>query len=761
MADENKRRSYTLYFKTEGDADIKKASKALESINKSIKETSATVNGLKNIAATFIGGSIFGFGVRELAGIADGMTLVSGRITALTGDATKTKAIMEELSRVAQDTKASLTDISNVFGRVAVATQNLGISTESQIGLTKILQQSFRLSGSTAEEATASTLQFTQALSFGQLRGQELRSVLSQNATVANLFSKAIAGSGKDIYKFAEAGGFTTKFVLKILGDNFDAINTKANGMSQTFEQTLTLAMNKFRQAVANINEEFNINGRFAKFVDFMLQNLPTLGAVIVSLSAFAIPALIGAINSLNAALLVNPFYAILAGLVFTLIKVSGGFSQAGAEILTFIPALTILALEAGKATIAVASLGASLVFKDPLTKSLDSQIESLRSFIEKTRKEAQTISIPVAEPKTVDYGKAISGAALKIKEPIKSLELQIGALNSAFNRGAVTDIPAFNEKLRSLEIRQLKEEMNKGSVTLEQYKEKLSKIDLAGFARLLDGGIISIEEFNKKVTQFKIEELEQKFLKGKIQVGQFYQELVKLKQSGFLDSETYSNGIGAGVASYLESLGTLSSQISDIVKSSFQAMEEAIFKATKSGKFEFGDFAQSVLDDLTRIAIRMAIIRPIAGALGSLFSPGDSGGGFVPQSGPGLQAEPFAKGGAFSGGTQFFASGGIVSSATSFGMSGGKTGVMGEAGPEAIIPLRRSSDGSLGVAGAGVSINIINNNGSEVVSKESTDGGGSKTIDIIIQAKVKEGFGNGSFDRAMQQNYGLQRKGL
>lgn len=61
----------------------------------------------------------------------------------------------------------------------------------------------------------------------------------------------------------------------------------------------------------------------------------------------------------------------------------------------------------------------------------------------------------------------------------------------------------------------------------------------------------------------------------------------------------------------------------------------------------------------------------------------------------------PFAKGG-IPGKVTPFANGGVVAAPTYFPMSGG-TGLMGEAGPEAILPLRRGADGSLGVAtGAG-----------------------------------------------------------
>jgi lambda family phage tail tape measure protein len=70
---------------------------------------------------------------------------------------------------------------------------------------------------------------------------------------------------------------------------------------------------------------------------------------------------------------------------------------------------------------------------------------------------------------------------------------------------------------------------------------------------------------------------------------------------------------------------------------------------------------------------------------------------------GAGSQEETgFARGGVFRGGrVQPFASGGVVAAPTYFPMAGG-TGLMGEAGPEAILPLGRGPDGRLGVAAGG-----------------------------------------------------------
>jgi len=75
--------------------------------------------------------------------------------------------------------------------------------------------------------------------------------------------------------------------------------------------------------------------------------------------------------------------------------------------------------------------------------------------------------------------------------------------------------------------------------------------------------------------------------------------------------------------------------------------------------------------------------------------------------------AMPFAKGGVIQQGTPVpFASGGVIASPISFPLAGGATGLAGERGPEAIMPLTRGPDGRLGVAAAGgggqpITINI------------------------------------------------------
>ncbi len=104
-------------------------------------------------------------------------------------------------------------------------------------------------------------------------------------------------------------------------------------------------------------------------------------------------------------------------------------------------------------------------------------------------------------------------------------------------------------------------------------------------------------------------------------------------------------------------------------------------------------DILKGMVLSLSQQALSAAL-KPLGNLMGNMFA--------------GLFAN--AKGNVFSGGQVMpFADGGIVNSPTLFAMRGG-TGLMGEAGPEAILPLSRGSDGALGVRGGGathVTVNI------------------------------------------------------
>jgi phage-related minor tail protein len=128
------------------------------------------------------------------------------------------------------------------------------------------------------------------------------------------------------------------------------------------------------------------------------------------------------------------------------------------------------------------------------------------------------------------------------------------------------------------------------------------------------------------------------------------------------------------------------------------------------------------------------------------------------------------AKGNAFgASGVMGFANGGtftngIYSKPTMFAHGGG-FGVMGEAGPEAVMPLKRSADGRLGVESAGgggrVSVTVINSGTEKNVTQEEGIGpNGEKQVNIFMRDKTKALVSSGALDSAMRSRYGLAPSG-
>lgn len=211
-----------------------------------------------------------------------------------------------------------------------------------------------------------------------------------------------------------------------------------------------------------------------------------------------------------------------------------------------------------------------------------------------------------------------------------------------------------------------------------------------------------------------------------------------------------------------------------DAFANMFTGMADAIVTFAQTGKLSFKGLIDSMLVDLIRFELRAqmsALYSATGGAKGLFGSLGLPTGGNTGQFESDINTSGFAtqaNGGAWSSGIQMFAKGGsftnsIVDSPTLFKFAKG-TGMMGEAGPEAIMPLRRGPDGSLGVQaqggnGGNVSVNVINNSNAQATTSETTDSRGNREIQVIIgDMTASEVQRNGSASqKAMKNTFGVQ----
>lgn len=231
-------------------------------------------------------------------------------------------------------------------------------------------------------------------------------------------------------------------------------------------------------------------------------------------------------------------------------------------------------------------------------------------------------------------------------------------------------------------------------------------EIELATAAQ--KAGIPITEELAKLHRRFAKDEAE-----SAKRVEEAQERLDKPVQLGFFESVT--KGADDWVKKYEDSSKT----VRDAIVGAFDSATDSITEFVMKGEMDIKRFAQSVIAEFVKIAVRQSIIQPI---VGSIFPAAGAGAGAGAGS-AGTVAS--ARGNAFSGGqVQAFANGGVFASPVTFPMSGGRTGLMAEAGPEAIMPLDRDASGRLGVraqGGGGVNIDFqLINQSSQPLQKQS-----------------------------------------
>ena len=190
----------------------------------------------------------------------------------------------------------------------------------------------------------------------------------------------------------------------------------------------------------------------------------------------------------------------------------------------------------------------------------------------------------------------------------------------------------------------------------------------------------------------------------------------------------------------------------------------DVLFEANKS----FGEFAANFVKMIAKMITQLLILRAIEMTLSS-FGFGQTGGAAPTKS---------ANGNVFDqGGIKKFANGGIFTNSiftkpTAFaygGAFGSQAGLMGEAGPEAVMPLTRGRDGKLGVAASGIggggmaiNINVKNEAGGDGYQATATARKNDTGFDVDIlvrKALTNDLRNNGPMSQTISSTYGLSRR--
>lgn len=268
------------------EEEIKHAENAQEDLNKDIQNADKLSRTLLRTLGSIVGTYLTLQAIGNAINLSDEMTNTVARLDLINDNLQTTEELQRMIFDSAKRTYAPYLQTADLVGKLAMNASDAFDSTAEIVAFSELLNKSFANAGTNAEGIASATLQLTQALGAGILRGEELNAVLEAAPTIIQNIEKYLGISRTELREMATQGQITAEIVKASMFAAADDINRKFNTMPVTWSQIWTNfkseALWAFRPVLEEINSIAN-NEKFQEFVNSVQQSLYTLAHVTLS----------------------------------------------------------------------------------------------------------------------------------------------------------------------------------------------------------------------------------------------------------------------------------------------------------------------------------------------------------------------------------------------------------------------------------------------------------------------------------------------
>lgn len=322
----------------------------IENTNKSAKGLLSTI---KKIAAA-TGAMVL---TKMFLSTADAQSQVNAKLDLINDGLQSTEALQDMIFASAQRTRTSYLDTANVVAKIGQNAKDAFTNNAELIQFAENLNKQFVIAGASQQEIASASLQLTQALGAGVLRGEELNAVFESAPNIIRTIADYLGVSVGEIRELASDGAITAEIVKNAMLKATDDIEKNFRDMPMTLSQAFTMGKNEIQKSLQDSFEGWSkyLQTDEAQLAMTRLINLFSLAAQI-GVGALSIIGK-GALWVSNNLDFIIPVLAAI-GVAFAilraqaiktaLISIAGALKTAGAWMLAHWPILLLVAVLAG-----------------------------------------------------------------------------------------------------------------------------------------------------------------------------------------------------------------------------------------------------------------------------------------------------------------------------------------------------------------------------------------------------------------------------
>lgn len=732
MADKENR--YTISLRVRGDGKVTAAlqkvgesgERNLKRVNRAASESDVIVRGLtRTITSRLIPAFTAASATRSLFQNIQTFERIDLRLRTLTNSAEDYADTQAYLSTKANELNVDLAVLADGYAKL-LALQKSGILNREQVNqLSEGLANVGVALGTSQGNIERALFGLSQGLSTGTLRAEELNQVVEPLPGLLQELDRAAGLPAGGFRKLVNDGKVTSDFFATTMIKALQTFEGQAAALDGTVAGSFTRLNNAWKELSRAIGDSVAIDG-IVYLTEALTDSISVGEKAVTGQMAFAEATTFVqktaffVARAIKAAFLVlqTSVLGLARALLFGLEKVQDGIVYT----VNLIPGIEIegvkalknlrLAAEAAIRDNAV-QFARNLDFgpdEDTIKRIRDTEkrLQDLRREAEIERSKAYQANQQKGQPTELSKEekariKALEKERQKIEDVTAALRfrneqiLRNEETQELYNQLKAAGVELFSKE--GFEIAQLVQEyfrLQKQQEGVREEEERRKKL-IDEIKQITEDSISAQDKYNKRM-----EDLNKLLQEGAISFEEFKNAAAKAYEEMEDASDKWFDGAKRALDDYANEATDMAANVERVVSNAMQTLEDTLVEAATTGKFEFKDMVNSMLEDIARLLVRTQITGPLAeglsGLIGNIFggqSSGSSGGGWF--------SNLFAKGGAFGNGQKItaYARGGIVNRPTLFPMAKGM-GLMGEAGPEAVLPLTRTSSGRLGVETVG-----------------------------------------------------------
>lgn len=257
------------------------ANKTPETLDKATSSAGGLYDKIKGIALSI--GSAMGVG--QLLNLSDQMSNTRARLNLILDDGGSIDELEQKVFESANRARADYMTMASVVAKLNANAGNAFKNNDETIAFAELLNKQFTIAGATMEEIESASLQLTQALGSGVLRGEELNAVFEACPPIIQSIADYLDVDIGKIREMASEGQLSASVVKNAMFTASDEINEKFNSMPMTWAQIWTkiknYALMAFQPILQRISDIAN-SSQFNTFINNVINGLTILANVAV-----------------------------------------------------------------------------------------------------------------------------------------------------------------------------------------------------------------------------------------------------------------------------------------------------------------------------------------------------------------------------------------------------------------------------------------------------------------------------------------------